>query len=304
MQNRFSAQLRVLALCLCGVLLMSACNAPGASQAATDDLQISLIPAPEANAGKTLTVVLADANGDPITDASVSLEGNMNHAGMVPVITGSVTDEADGSVDGHYQVPFAFTMFGDWIITVKITQADGTSVSRNLDVQVSEGSVTGAEVVGPEGSGAGHDAHETGEGAAADSSGGIMVVDARVREAPLAGGTAAVYFTLHNHTDADVTLIGGETAAAAAVEVHETVDDNGVMRMQPLDGAVAASHGSVELMPGGIHLMLLELAEPLEAGQSIELTLHFDGADDLTLSVPVVTVEESMQGMDEGEHNH
>ena len=218
MQNRFSAQLRVLALCLCGVLLMSACNAPGASQAATDDLQISLIPAPEANAGKTLTVVLADANGDPITDASVSLEGNMNHAGMVPVITGSVTDEADGSVDGHYQVPFAFTMFGDWIITVKITQADGTSVSRNLDVQVSEGSVTGAEVVGPEGSGAGHDTHETGEGAAADSSGGIMVVDARVREAPLAGGTAAVYFTLHNHTDADVTLIGGETAAAAAVE--------------------------------------------------------------------------------------
>lgn len=106
------------------------------------NLQVTLIPAPEGVAGQTLTVQLADAAGQPITDARVSLEGNMNHAGMVPVIIDPVPDNADGAIDGRYVVPFAFTMLGDWIITVSIQQANGATVQQNIDVNVGEAGVT------------------------------------------------------------------------------------------------------------------------------------------------------------------
>lgn len=311
---------RALALSLLALLLLSACAGPAASDMAasgsdtsgsTEALQITLIPAPEANAGETLTVALADANGDPITDATVALEGNMNHAGMVPVTAAGATDDADGSADGHYQLPFAFTMFGDWIITVTVTQADGTTVSRNLDVQVSDGSVTGESVAHGDGMAMDDTADDAAEGDMdmgdmSDMDMNMIHIDnQRARPAPLAGGTAAVYFTVYNGTDATVALIGGETAAAAEVQIHETVDDNGVMRMRPLENGLQLEPGAdAELMPGGIHVMLVDLAAPLEVGDTIDLTLHFDGADDFMLTVPVVTIEESMQGMDMGENEH
>ncbi len=123
--------------------LMAGCSTTAAGT--TDDLQITLRAAPEGAAGTYLTVELADAAGAPITDATVELEGNMNHAGMVPVFAEPVTDEADGAVDGLYQVPFAFTMFGDWIITVKVVEADGTEVTRNIDLTVTQAGVEVAE---------------------------------------------------------------------------------------------------------------------------------------------------------------
>jgi hypothetical protein len=109
---------------------------------AGDLLQVTLLPAPEGVGGETLSVQLVGSDGGPITNASVSLEGNMNHAGMVPVVTPAVTDDVDGDLDGVYWVPFAFTMHGDWIITVFITLADGSTLERNVDVTVTAETVT------------------------------------------------------------------------------------------------------------------------------------------------------------------
>jgi hypothetical protein len=104
-------------------------------------IQVTLLPAPEGPSGEYLTVQLADAEGAPITDAMVSLEGNMNHAGMVPVITEGVADDADGASDGVYQVPFAFTMNGDWIITVIAELADGSTERQDVNLTVTEENV-------------------------------------------------------------------------------------------------------------------------------------------------------------------
>ena len=120
---------------------LTACGNNGDSATATG-LQVTLIPAPEGSNGQTLTVQLTGADGQPITDATVSLEGNMNHAGMAPVLTDSVQDAADGAADGRYQVPFAFTMLGDWIITVSIQQADGARTQQNINLNISESGVT------------------------------------------------------------------------------------------------------------------------------------------------------------------
>jgi hypothetical protein len=77
----------------------------------------------------TLTVDLRDAAGEPITGATVEVEGNMNHAGMVPVLS-----EAQEVSPGHYQADLEFTMGGDWFILVRAQLPDGRSLERQVDV--------------------------------------------------------------------------------------------------------------------------------------------------------------------------
>lgn len=102
---------------------------------------MTLVPAPEGAAGEHLTVVLTDEENQPITDASVSLEGNMNHAGMAPVFTDEVHDADDGAADGRYRAPFRFTMLGDWIVTVSVQLADGTTAQQDVALTVTSEAV-------------------------------------------------------------------------------------------------------------------------------------------------------------------
>lgn len=65
-------------------------------------------------------VTLHDADGQPIDDAAISLRGDMNHAGMVPV---EATAAPQG--DGAYLADFEWTMAGEWFVTVEATLSDG-----------------------------------------------------------------------------------------------------------------------------------------------------------------------------------
>ena len=121
-------------LASCGV---TACHAQAQPKNSTPPPQITLLPAPGGPNGKYLTVQVADQAGKPVTDATVSLEGNMSHGGMAPIEGKPVKDDADGKVDGLYQVPFQFNMLGDWIITVAVKQGDGAPVKQDIPAQVS-----------------------------------------------------------------------------------------------------------------------------------------------------------------------
>lgn len=122
-----------LLLLLILALTLTACGSPTpADPAAGQPDPIVVLTAPNGPTGQTLVVTLTDKDGGAITDATVRLEGNMNHAGMTPVLVEPVTD----SPDGVYQVPFGFTMRGDWIVTVTVTQADGTIYTQDFDLTV------------------------------------------------------------------------------------------------------------------------------------------------------------------------
>lgn len=79
----------------------------------------------------TITITLTDEHGDPITDATVDIVGDMNHHGMVPI-----TETGEHSEDGIYIVSLRWTMAGDWHITVTVTMADGTVAEAAFDQQV------------------------------------------------------------------------------------------------------------------------------------------------------------------------
>jgi hypothetical protein len=74
---------------------------------------------------------------------------------------------------------------------------------------------------------------------------------------------------------------------AGAVEVHQTVNDKGVMKMQPVAELPIDAGKTVELKPGSYHLMLMDLKRPLKAGESFPIILHFAQAGDITANVVV-----------------
>lgn len=86
------------------------------------------------------------------------------------------------------------------------------------------------------------------------------------------------YFTLTNRGKTDDALIAASTPIAARVEFHQTTMIDGMARMRPLAQIVIAAGKTVKVEPGGIHLMLVQLTQPLTAGSVAPLTLEFRDA--------------------------
>lgn len=119
--------------------------------------------------------------------------------------------------------------------------------------------------------------------------GEITVLDLMAPVAPAGMTNGSIYFTLQNGTDQSLHLQDATAAVAEALSFHETVNDNGVMRMigQP-EGFTIPAGESLVLAPGSKHLMLENLQAPLVAGEQFTLTLTFAEGDPLTLIVPVM----------------
>ncbi len=121
--------------------------------------------------------------------------------------------------------------------------------------------------------------------------GEVTVEDVRARPAPLEGGNGGAFLTVLNGTDAPVRFSSAASDISAVVELHETVNEDGVMKMIPQpDGFEIPAGGSVILQPGGKHVMLLGLVKPLVEGDSFPLTLNFDNGMSMEVTVPVVAM--------------
>ncbi len=114
----------------------------------------------------------------------------------------------------------------------------------------------------------------------------------------------AVYFVAHNGAEQDDRLVGVSTDAAARAEIHETVEQDGQMVMQPVEGVTIPANDEVSFEPGGYHIMLFELTEPLEVDSTISLTLEFEDAGRIEIQAlvkPYVPEEGMDMGGGEGE---
>ncbi|MDP1717053.1 MAG: copper chaperone PCu(A)C [Burkholderiales bacterium] len=77
---------------------------------------------------------------------------------------------------------------------------------------------------------------------------------------------------------ADAALIGVETPVAARAELHVMSMDGGVMRMRAVEKIDLPARKAVKLAPGGFHVMLIDIKQPLKAGDKVPLTLTIRGA--------------------------
>ncbi len=74
-------------------------------------------------------------------------------------------------------------------------------------------------------------------------------------------------------------LVEASSPVAGVTEVHEMAMDNDVMRMRQVQGLPLAAGQTVELKPGGFHVMLMDLKQTLQAGQNVPITLVFEDAN-------------------------
>lgn len=130
------------------------------------------------------------------------------------------------------------------------------------------------------------------------------VIEPRAQILP--SGMGAAYFSIHNPSAEGDRLVSVESAAFSTVETHESVDEDGVMRMLARPGGFEIPAGeTLVLEPGGKHVMLMG-PKALEGVQSLPLTLHFERAESLkieaTLMQPGGMDHEGMdhEGMDHG----
>lgn len=131
----------------------------------------------------------------------------------------------------------------------------------------------------------GNDGNDDAGGTTGSSGGDLTVQDAWARSTPDVGSRAAVYLTIHS--DETDELVGASVASEVAgmAQLHETVTD-GVTSMRAVD-AIPVQTGTTTLEPGGYHIMLMDLAAPLEEGQTFELTLEFQNAGERSVEVEV-----------------
>ena len=125
--------------------------------------------------------------------------------------------------------------------------------------------------------------------------GGIRVDDAWVRASavtPPMGEAVnipmtAAYLQVTNDSHNTDTLLGAESPAARVVEIHQTSMQNDVASMQQMPSVEIPGGGMLKFEPGGYHLMLIDLSQPLAAGDVIEITLVFEDAGQITIKAVV-----------------
>lgn len=99
---------------------------------------------------------------------------------------------------------------------------------------------------------------------------------------------AAAYFTVRNEGSEPDRLTAIASPAAGMAEIHAMTEENGVMRMQPAGPQEISSDGHLVLEPGGLHVMLMHLREPLVKGRTVSLELTFERAGTVTVDAPIL----------------
>ena len=127
----------------------------------------------------------------------------------------------------------------------------------------------------------------------------MTITDAWVKAAEIDDHMTSGFGLLDNASSADVALVSATSPAAEMVELHEITPD-GMMR--EVDGGFALPAGDVFVMePGGYHLMLMGITEPLFAGQTVAFTLLFDDGSELNIEA---IVKDFTGAHEKYEHHH
>ena len=259
MANRIGAVRRRLLCLLLFSLMLVACRQ---QQPSADDIQLSMTVSDMLVGDTILLVKVTDSEGNILSNpGALKVRGDMDHAGMIPVLA-----ESDSAIDGVFSLPFEWTMGGGWIIEASLTLPDGTVASETFRYEILI------------------EADETGM-AEMDHSG--MEQD---QTAGMSGETSAVYMNISNRGESDISIISASSATADRIEFHETrvVDD--MARMEALDGLLIPAGETIELAPGGAHIMLMGLRDDLAPDSQIRMQLVCDSGAVYDLDISIMNM--------------
>ena len=115
----------------------------------------------------------------------------------------------------------------------------------------------------------------------------IMIHNPWVRAVPPVSQTSAAYMILMNHGDKDDLLLSVKSTIAKVAEIHNVKKENGMMSMYPVEFVKLPAGGTLNIKPGGYHVMLIGLIKPLKVSDEVELMLHFKHTGMVKVIAPV-----------------
>jgi periplasmic copper chaperone A len=124
----------------------------------------------------------------------------------------------------------------------------------------------------------------------------IVVDHPWARATPAGAKTGAAYMTLINNGSSGDRLMGATTPVADKIQFHSVSEDNGVSRMREMNDVAVAPGARVTFSPGGMHVMLVGLKQPLKEGQTFPLSLTFEKAGKVDVMVSVAKVGAMQRG--------
>lgn len=131
----------------------------------------------------------------------------------------------------------------------------------------------------------------------------LQVAGAWVPEPPAVARNGVAYLTLLGGEQDDV-LLGAGTPVAEVVELHETSLANGILRMRPVASLPVQARQRIEFAPGGLHMMLINLRQPLRQGAKVMLELRFKKAGELKVEAEVRSLPPAPAAGDAEMHHH
>lgn len=132
-----------------------------------------------------------------------------------------------------------------------------------------------------------------------ESAPGVAVTDAMIRLPAVPGTPGAAYFTVSQGSGAPRKVVSIYVEGVGRAEMHETVTEGGISKMQQVKNVPLEAGKSVEFKPGGMHVMLFEVADTLKAGTNSELTVTLDSGDKVSVPARV----ETLAGSDMTDHD-
>ncbi|ADZ71724.1 copper chaperone PCu(A)C [Polymorphum gilvum] len=133
--------------------------------------------------------------------------------------------------------------------------------------------------------------------------GDLVIKDPWTRATPPNAMAGGGFLTITNTGGADDTLVSAASPVAGRVELHEMAVVDGVMKMREMQGGIPVPAGqTVALEPGGLHVMFMDLKEPLTEGGMAAVTLTFEKAGSVDIEMPIAKI--GAKGMDQGGHGH
>ena len=121
--------------------------------------------------------------------------------------------------------------------------------------------------------------------------GDIRIVEPWARATPGGAKVAAGYVTITNAGKAADRLVGGSAIVSGTLEIHDMTMTDGVMRMRHLDKGIELKPGvTVVLKPGGLHVMFMELKQPIKLGETVKGSLMFEKAGTIEIEFDVAPI--------------
>ncbi|RVU31128.1 copper chaperone PCu(A)C [Neptunomonas marina] len=129
----------------------------------------------------------------------------------------------------------------------------------------------------------------------------VVVENPYARAVPPGQMNSAAFMMLKNTDSTPVALIAAKSDVAKSVELHNHINEEGVMRMRQVKEITIPANGMTNLQPGGYHVMFIGLNRDLPEGKSVDVTLQFSDNSSQTVTLPVKKV---MAGMKHHQHKH